>query len=418
MTQLSQDCFAAGEELLTVAEAARLATARIRAVAEVETVALAAAAGRVLAADLAAGHALPPHDCSAVDGWAVRHADLAPAGDTWLAIGGRAAAGHPLARGHRPGAAARVFTGAVMPAGTDTVLMQEDCRVEDGRVCIPPGIAPGANRRRAGEDVPAGARALRSGQRLRPQDLGMAAAVGRPAVPVRRRLSAALFSTGDELRQPGEPLAAGTVYDSNRFILAALLAGLGVAVDDLGILPDRLDRVRPALAAAAVRHDLIVTSGGMSVGEEDHVRAAVMAEGRLDFWRLAMRPGRPVALGRIGDAIFVGLPGNPVSMMVAFLTVARPILLARMGASPEAPQAFPVCLGFDYRKKPGRREYLRARLEAAPDGLPVVRKFPRDGVGVLSSMIESDGLVALAEAATDLPAGTLVDFLPFSEMMR
>lgn len=418
MTQLSHDCFAAGERLLTVAEAARLVGERIRPVTGVETVALGAAAGRVLAEDLTAGHALPPHDCSAVDGWAVSHGDLAAGGASRLAIGGRAAAGHPLTGLARSGEAVRVFTGAVMPAGTDTVLMQEDCRVDGDQVLIPAGIPQGANRRLSGEDVPAGGRALRTGQRLRPQDIGMAAAVGCARLPVRRRLSAALFSTGDELRQPGEPLGPGAVYDANRWILSALLSGLGIAVDDLGILPDRPDRVRPALADAAVRHDLIVTSGGMSVGEEDHVRAAVEAEGRLDFWRLAMRPGRPVALGRIGDAIFVGLPGNPVSMMVSFMTVARPVLLARMGALPDPPQAFAARLGFDFRKKPGRREFLRARLEPGPDGVPLVRKFPRDGVAVLSSMVESDGLVALAEEATDLTAGTLVDFLPFSELMR
>jgi molybdopterin molybdotransferase len=418
MTQLSHDCFATGEALLTVAQAAALIAARVQPVDGTETVGLRSAAGRVLAEDLRASGDLPPHDSSAVDGWAVRHADLLADRDTLLPVGGRIVAGRPLDRAHRPGEAVRIFTGAMLPAGADTVMMQEDCAVEGDRVRLRPGIPPGANRRLAGEDVAAGAVALRGGRRLRPQEIGMAAAIGRADLPVRRRLTAALFSTGDEIRQPGQALEPGAVYDSNRYALAALLEGLGVEVDDLGILPDRLDRVRPALAAAAGRHDLIVTSGGMSVGEEDHVRAAVTAEGRLEFWRLAMRPGRPVALGRIGEAIFVGLPGNPVSMMVAFLTVARPILLARMGAAAETPHAFPVRLGFDYRKKPGRREYLRARLERGPDGLPIVRKFPRDGVGVLSSMVESDGLVALDEDAADLTAGALVDFLPFSEMMR
>ncbi|BBK33589.1 molybdopterin molybdotransferase [Stella humosa] len=418
MTQLSDDCFATGEAPMTVAEAARLIAARIEPVSDIEAVPLAAAFGRVLAADLPAPHAVPPHDSSAVDGYAIRHADLVGEGETRLAVGGRVAAGHPLGRAQRPGEAIRIFTGAMLPVGVDTVMMQEDCIVDGDHVRLAGGIRPGANRRLAGEDVPAGAVALRAGRRLRPQDVGMAAAVGADRLDVRRRLSAALFSTGDEIRPPGGPLPPGAVYDSNRYILAALLAGMGVVVDDLGILPDRLDAIAPALAGAAGAHDLIVTSGGMSVGEEDHVRAAVAAAGRLDFWRLAIRPGRPVALGRIGEAIFVGLPGNPVSVMVAFMAVARPILLARMGAAPEPPRAFPVRLGFDWRKKAGRREYLRARLEDGPDGLPLVRKFPRDGVGILSSMVESDGLVALDEDATELVAGTLVDFLPFSELMR
>lgn len=418
MTRLSNDCFAAGDAALTAAEAARLIVERVHAIADTEAVGLAAAAGRVLAAELRAAMAVPPHDNSAVDGYAVRHADLLADGETVLPVGGRVTAGHPLGRAHRPGEAIRIFTGAVMPAGADAVMMQEDCTADGDRVRLRPGLAPGANRRRAGEDVAAGAVALPAGRRLRPQDVGMAAAVGAPVLGVRRRLTAALFSTGDEIRAPGQPLPPGAVYDSNRYTVAALLGGLGIAVDDQGILPDRLDRIRPALADAARAHDLIVTTGGMSVGEEDHVRAAVAAAGRIDFWRLAIRPGRPVALGRIGEAIFIGLPGNPVAVMVTFMTVARPVLLARMGALPEPPRAYPVRLGFDYRKKAGRREYLRARLEDGPDGLPLVRKFPRDGVGILSSMVESDGLVVLAEDVTELAAGTLVDFLPFSEMMR
>ncbi|BBK44575.1 molybdopterin molybdenumtransferase MoeA [Allostella vacuolata] len=418
MSQLSDDCFAAGEGLLTAAEAARIIADRVRPIAGTETVPLTAALGRVLAEDLRADRAVPPHDSSAVDGYAIHHADLLAEAETVLPVGGRVTAGHPLGRAQRRGEAIRIFTGAMLPPGPDTVMMQEDCIADGDRVRLRPGIRAGANRRLAGEDVPAGAVALHGGRRMRAQEVGMAAAVGSPAVTVRRRLSAALFSTGDEIRLPGEPLPPGAVYDSNRYTVAALLSGLGVAVDDLGILPDDIDCIRPALAAAAAAHDLIVTTGGMSVGDEDHVRAAVMAAGRLDFWRLAIRPGRPVALGRIDEAIFIGLPGNPVSVMVAFMTVARPVLLARMGARPEPPRAFPVRLGFDYRKKAGRREYLRARLEDGPDGLPLVRKFPRDGVGILSAMVESDGLVALAEDTTDLTAGTLVDFLPFSEMMR
>ncbi|MCC7276121.1 MAG: molybdopterin molybdotransferase MoeA [Alphaproteobacteria bacterium] len=422
MGQLSGDCFAHGDAPMTVAAAEALIAARVAAVADAETVPLAAACGRVLAADLRAAMPVPPHDNAAVDGYAVHFADLRGDGETVLPVRGRAAAGHSLGRPQPRGEAVRIFTGAMMPTGPDggpdTVLMQEDCVEDGGDVRIPRGIAQGANRRHAGEDVAAGAVALPAGRRMRPQDVGMAAAIGLAEVPVRRALRAALFSTGDEIRPPGTPLPPGSVYDSNRYIVAALLAGLGVAVDDLGILPDRLDAVAAALAAAGRGHDLVVTTGGMSVGEEDHVRAAVAAAGRIDFWRLAIRPGRPVALGRVGEAIFIGLPGNPVAVMVTFMTLARTIVLARAGATPEPPRAFPVRAAFDHRKKPGRREYLRARLSPGADGFPEVRKFPRESTGILSSMVDSDGLVVLPEAMTDLAAGTLVDFVPFSEMTR
>ncbi|MGE0717786.1 MAG: gephyrin-like molybdotransferase Glp [Alphaproteobacteria bacterium] len=418
MGRLSEDCFAAGGMPMTVGEAQAMIAARIAPVADVESAPLAAAAGRVLARDLRAAFPLPPHDSSAVDGWAVRFADLRPDGETELPVGGRAAAGHALGRPICPGEAIRIFTGAVMPAGADTVLMQEDCVAAAGRVRMPAGIAGGANRRLAGEDVAAGAVALPAGRRLRPQDIGMAAALGNAAVPVCRRLRAAVLSTGDEIRMPGTALPPGAVYDANRYILAALLTALGVVVDDLGVLPDDRAVIAAALTASARDHDLIVTSGGMSVGEEDHVRAAVEATGRLDFWRLAIRPGRPVALGRVGTAIFIGLPGNAVSAMVTFMTVARPIVLARAGAAPEPDRAYPVRAAFDHRKRQGRREYLRARLEPGADGVPIVRRFPREGTGILSSMVESDGLVVLPEEMESLAAGSLVDFLPFSETLR
>ncbi|MGE0722958.1 MAG: gephyrin-like molybdotransferase Glp [Alphaproteobacteria bacterium] len=422
MAQLSDDCFAFGGALMSPAVAEALIAERIVAIGGSERVPLADALGRTLAEDVVAGIAVPPHDNSAVDGFAVYFDDLRSDGETVLPIGGRAAAGHPLGRPQRRGEAIRIFTGAVMPAGEaggpDTVMMQEDCTVADTAVRIQPGIRRGANRRRAGEDVTAGAVVVPAGRRLRAQDIGMAAAVGRTGLAVRPRLRAALFSTGDEIRAPGADLPAGAVYDSNRYTIAALLAGLGVAVDDLGILPDRFEAIRDALADAARDHALIVTSGGMSTGEEDHVKAAVEATGRLDFWRLAIKPGRPVALGRIGEAIFLGLPGNPVAVMVTFMTVARPLIFARTGAAADPPLAFPVRADFDHRKKRDRREYVRARLVAGDDGIPLARRHPREGAGILSSMVESDGLVVIAEEHTHLTRGTLVAFLPFSEMTR
>src|SRR5579864_9084413 len=417
MAQLSDDCFAFGGELLSGAEALRLIGERTVALPERERVSLAAARGRILAQPLIAPMNVPPLDNSAVDGYAVNFDDLVPGEPTLLKVAGRAAAGHPLGRAARRGEAVRIFTGAPMPDGLDTVFMQEDCTAEGEQVRLPPGLKRGANRRRAGEDVRAGATVLAAGTRLRAQEIGLAASLGSSELPVYRRLRAALLSSGDEVREPGAPLPAGAIYDANRYALGALLEGLGAEVTDLGILPDERGAIQSALARAAETHDLIVTSGGMSTGEEDHMRAAVEAQGRLHFWRLAIKPGRPVAMGQVGRVPFLGLPGNPVAVMVTFLVLARPLILRLAGATETAPRSFLALAGFAYRKKPGRREYLRARLEPGLEGAWIAQKFPRDGAGILSSMVDSDGLVVLDETATDIVPGTSVPFLPFREVI-
>jgi len=415
--QITDDCFAPGARFMTTDEA----LARIRDLAHpvtgAETVALAAARGRILAADLTSPIDVPPHDNTAVDGYAVYFDDLDPNGETRLVVAGRRAAGDPPGDAPARGTALRVFTGAALPPGPDTVLMQEDCRRDGDVVVIPPGIARGANRRRAGEDVRAGASVLRAGQRLRAQDLGLAASIGRAALSVHCPLRVAMFSTGDELREPGEALGPGAIFDSNRYVLGALLAAQGCAVTDLGILRDDAALVREALAGAAADHDLLFTSGGVSVGDEDHVKAAVEAEGALHFWRLAIKPGRPLALGRVGETPFVGLPGNPVAAMVTFLRFARPLVLRLAGAEDIEPVLYRVRAGFDYAKKAGRREWLRARLLRGDDGAPVADKFPRQGSGILSSLVAADGLVELPEEMTQLTKGEAVDFLPFNEVM-
>ena len=418
MAQLSDDCFATGDALMPVDEALEVLADRLATVAETETVPLRQARGRILAADLVAERAVPPHDNSAVDGYAVRHADLAPDADTRLAIVGRAAAGHPHSGTIGAGQAVRIFTGAPVPGGADTIMMQEDCReADDGAsVVVAPGIKRGANLRNEGEDIAAGATILRAGQRLRPQDLGLAASVGTTELSVFAPLRVAVFSTGDEIYEPGRDLPPGAVYDANRETLIALLADMGCAVEDLGILPDRLEAIRDALGQAAAASDLVVTSGGMSVGDEDHVKAAVESLGRLHFWRLAIKPGRPMAFGQIGRVPFVGLPGNPVAMMVTFLRVARPMILRLSGAADLAPHLFRVRVAFDHKKKASRREWVRARLEADGTGGWVATKFPRDGAGILSSMVAADGLVELPEEMTQLKAGSEVDFLPFGEV--
>jgi molybdopterin molybdotransferase len=417
MAQLSDDCFAFGGALLGVDAALALIDERIAPVVEQEIVPLAAAAGRILAHDLVAAIDVPPHANSAVDGFAIIHADLLPDGETVLPIAGLAAAGHPLGRAVRRGEAIRIFTGAPMPDGADTVMMQEDCVTEGGdRVRLKPGIKQGANRRHAGEDVAKGSVALPAGRRLKPADLGLAAALGHAALPVFRPLRAALLSTGDEVCEPGTPLAPGAIYDANRHMLAALLRGLGGVVTDLGICGDRAAALADMLAAASVGHDLIVTSGGVSTGEEDHVRAAIEKLGRLDFWRLAIKPGRPVALGQVRGVPLIGLPGNPVAAALTFAILARPLILRLAGATMTPPLTFPVPAGFAWRKRPGRREYLRASL-AREAGTVIARRYPKDGAGILSSIVQSDGFAVLDESLNELSPGMIIDFLPFSEVL-
>jgi molybdopterin molybdotransferase len=420
MAQLSDDCFAFSGPLMPVDEVERLIVERVTPVAEIESVALSQAAGRIVAADVVAGVALPPFDNSAVDGYAVRHADLDPAAETRLAVADRVTAGRSAASALTPGSAIRIFTGAPMPAGADTVFMQEDCRAEAGAVVLPPGLEVGANRRLAGEDIRAGSVALPAGRRLAPQHLALAAAIGVTELSVRRRVRVALFSTGDEIVEPGSPLPAAKLFDSNRRLLAAMLARLGAEVTDLGILHDRPEELAVALAAAAKEHDLVLTSGGVSTGEADHVRAAVEKVGRLVFWRVAIKPGRPVLMGVIpgakpgSGAAFAGLPGNPVAVFVTFARVVRPLFLRLGGALPEPLTALPVRAAFPYRKKKGRREYVRVALARTADGALEARKFPQDGAGVITSLTETDGLAELSDDMTVVEPGTTIGFLPYA----
>jgi len=419
MAQLSDDCFAFGGELMRLEEAVRRVRENLVCVASPETAALGDAVGRVLAEDVVSPLDVPPYANSAVDGYAVYHADLDPDRDTMLPVAGRAAAGHPLDRPAEPGTAIRIFTGAPMPAGPDTVLMQEDCRETDGRVAIRPGIKRGANRREAGEDIAAGAQVLSQGCVLRPQEVGLAASIGLTNLPVFARLKVAVFSTGDEVHEPGQPLPEGALYDSNRYTLQAALRQAGCRVTDLGILKDDYDTIRAALRGAAAEHDLLVTSGGMSIGEEDHVRLVLEQEGRVDFWRLAIKPGRPVGFGMVsapdGPVPVMGLPGNPVAALTTFLCIGRPVLAVLGGAVETPPRRFAVRLGFAYKKKAGRREFVRAVLDRDKAGVLVAGKHGRSGAGILSSLSGAEGFVELGEEDTILGPGVDVDFIPFSE---
>ena len=426
MVQLRDDCFVNDGGLMPADTALEILLDRLHPVVDSEAIALRAAAGRIIAADVVAGRDVPPHDNSAVDGFAVYFDDLAADADTRLPVAGRAAAGHPLEHVQNRGEAVRIFTGAPMPGGEadgpDTVLMQEDCTVESDakgeQVVIPLGIKKGSNRRFRGEDISAGATILTVGQRLRPQEIGLAASIGLTSLTVYRPLRVAVMSTGDEVSEPGADLPTGSIYDANRYSLFALLDDLGCEVTDLGILPDDRAVLGEALGKAAENHDALISSAGMSVGDEDHLSATVSALGQLHFWKLAIKPGRPVALGQIGDAAFIGLPGNPAAMMVTFLALARPALLRLAGATDLHPHLYKVQAGFDHVKKSERREYVRVRLSAGKDGNLVAHKFPREGAGILTSLVEADGLVELSEDTTQLTEGTMVDFLPFTEVSR
>jgi len=405
--------FSAQSGFMRVEEALALLAARVQPLDGVETVAVADALGRVLAEDVVSAVNVPPHDNSAVDGWGF--AAAARPVDGRMPVAGTVAAGHPFAGIVPPGSAVRILTGAPVPQGVDTIAMQEDCSGDAQAVSVP-ALKAGANLRETGEDVRAGAIVLEAGIRLRPQDLGLAAATGRTHLVVRRRLKAALFSTGDEIREPGAPLPPGCIYDTNRTTAAGLLRGLGCQVTDLGILPDKRDLITAKLAEAARDHDLILTSGGVSVGDEDHVKAAVEANGALHFWKLAIKPGRPVALGAIGNAAFVGLPGNPVAVMVTFMLIARALVLGMMGVKDTAIARYRVEAGFAFKHKPGRREWLRARVRV-DEGRLVAEKFPSDGSGVLTSMVWSDGLVEVPEDQGDLAPGDVVAYIPYAEVL-
>jgi len=417
MAQLSDDCFAFCGPMMSVDEAVAIIATRVSAVPDVETVPLAAADGRILADGIAAPLPLPPFTNSAVDGYAVRSRDLPQGKERAFPVAGRVQAGASAQTPIAPGQAIRIFTGAPMPPGADTVFMQEDVRLDQGRVVVPAGLKPGANVRPAGEDVAAGHCVLAAGWRLRPQDVALAAAFGLTHLDVRRRISVAVFSTGNELVSPGAPRAAAQLFDSNRVMLTAMLMRLGCEVSDLGILGDDRATLAQGLKKAADAQDLILTTGGVSTGEEDHVKASVEDIGKLVLWRMAIKPGRPVAMGIIGGTPFIGLPGNPVASFVTFVHVVRPTVLALAGAAQQKLIPVPVRAAFAYKKKIARREYVRVNLRRGDDGALEAIKFPREGAGLLSSLVDTDGLVELGEEITQVEPGQTVGFLGYASLI-
>ena len=397
--------------MMSVAEAQAFMAAACRPITEIEQVDTMHANGRVLAVAQTSTLNVPERDNTQMDGYAVRALDCA-SGAASLPVSQRIAAGH-VGQPLQPGTAARIFTGALIPDGADCVVMQEQCTLNDGVVTIDHLPQAGEWVRRQGEDIRAGSVILEAGRRLRSQEMGLAASVGLARLPVLRKLRVALFSTGDELAMPGQPLPPGAVYNSNRFTLRGLLENLGCEIHDLGIVPDTLAATRAVLRQAAQGSDLIITSGGVSVGEEDHIKPAVEAEGRLNMWQIAVKPGKPLAFGEVEQAFFVGLPGNPVSSFVTFLLFVRPFILRLQGVTGSvAPRSYRLAAAFERVKADRRNEFLRAKIN--DDG--ELELFGNQSSGVLTSTVWGDGLIDCPPGLS-IARGDLLRFIPFNELL-
>lgn len=407
--------------MLTAQQALDHLLSNAKAVGESETVAMQAALGRVLAENVNSLVDVPPLDNTSMDGYAVRTADTQVSGST-LKIAQRIPAGS-MGTQLEPGTAARIFTGAPVPPGADAVVMQEDCAIPEGSTDqVQVNIAPTSGQwiRRRGEDLTAGKTALTAGTFLRPQELGVAASAGLTHLNVKRKVRVAAFFTGDELSLPGEPLKPGGIYNSNRDTLLACIKSLGCDATDFGIVPDSLEATRETLRKASKDHDLIITSGGVSVGEEDHIKPAVTAEGRLDLWQIAIKPGKPLAFGAVrkssenqdGETWFIGLPGNPVSSFVTFLLFVRPFILRLQGRDTGMPQSYPMRADFDWLKGDRRNEFLRVKINSQ-GGLDL---FPNQSSGVLTSASWGDGLVDCPPGQV-FQSGDIVKYIPFSALL-
>ena len=385
----------------------------VKPLAGFEKVAVRSTLGRVLAEDIVSPFDVPPHNNSAMDGYAVRYDDLAVDDVRELRIIGTALAGAPFQGRVSTGTAVRIMTGAVMPSGSDTVIMQERAQQEGDEVFVGGDNVCGQNTRQAGEDLQRGQTVLAQGRSLTPADLGLIASLGIAEVKVMRRLRVAFFSTGDELRSLGEPLATGEIYDSNRYTLYGMLTRLGVELIDMGVVRDERDALRAALNDAAVIADAVITSGGVSVGEADFVKEILTSLGQVDFWKIAMKPGRPLAFGKIKDAVFFGLPGNPVSVMVTFYQFVQPALRRMMGQLEPETVLFKACCTSKLKKRPGRMEFQRGILQRQADGSLFVHGTGDQGSGILRTMSQANCFIILPDESADVAAGSWVNVQPF-----
>jgi len=418
--KLRDDCFPHDQDRLTHAQALAILRERAAPVMGVEEVALASAAGRYLARALTAPRPIPAHTNAAVDGYAFAFADYDPKAGATLPVKGRVAAGKTAALDLPKGCAVQIFTGAALPQGLDTVVMQEDTQTgtSGGEPCVrvPAGLSQGVNRRLEGEDVGRGDELLEAGRRLRPQDVATAASAGFDRLACFEPLKAAVLSSGNEIVRAGEPLAPGQVYDANAPMLRGLIEAAGVVCDDLGVLGDERGEVEAELERAARAYHVVITTGGASRGEEDHIVEAMARLGQLHMWQIAVKPGRPMAFGRIGDGLVMGLPGNPVAVFVCFLLYVRPVLVRLAGGAWREPVRYPLPAAFAVpEKKTGRREFWRGYLTNDAEGGIAVGKFERDGSGLISSLRAADGLIEIGEETASVAEGDRVQFIPFSQ---
>jgi len=407
-------CVASGDVLVGVDEARTKLLNAATTVADIEHVPLSTALGRVLAEDVISPLDVPGHDNSAMDGYAIRSVDSAEDGCS-LPISQRIAAGHPGGE-LAPGSAARIFTGAPMPAGADAVVMQEDCLVDGENVRITRQVSAGQNVRPRANDIASGDCVLLAGAKLIPQSVGLLASLGVAEVPVRRPVRVALLNTGDEIVEPGEPLRQGQIYNSNRYTLMAALQCVGCEIIDLGQVEDTFQATRAALLHAAPQADLILSSGGVSVGEEDYIKNAVETEGEIDLWRVRMKPGKPLAFGRVRDTPFIGLPGNPVSAFVTFCLFGMPFLRAMQGRNETFPHPIGAHLMRGVDKPLKRCEFIRVRLDHSAKGLPVAQAFPRQGSDVLASTVWASGLLEIPDGVS-LKAGSTLNYWSFESLL-
>lgn len=418
--KLRDDCFLHDSERLTHAEAVSILRERVTPTVSIEQLALDRTPGRILAEEVIAPRDIPAHTNAAVDGYAFAFSAYDPDNGSTLKVSARAAAGHAVTDPIAKGSAARIFTGAAMPEGTDSVVMQEDTETQtrDGEIwaTIPGGLKPGANCRLAGEDVKKGKAILKAGIRLRPQDTASAAAAGKAKLACFNRVRVGVFSTGDEVIRPGAKLEPGQVYDANAPMLRGLIEAAGAECIDLGVLPDKMDAVLESLKDAAAKYEVLITSGGASRGEEDHVVNAIDKLGALRMWQIAIKPGRPMAFGQIGDCVLMGLPGNPVAVFVCFLLYVQPVLVRLGGGNWPEPVRFPLKAAFSIpKKKAGRREFWRGCLQHDAAGGLVAAKFERDGSGLITGLREADGLIEVGEDVTEIREGDEIAFIPFAE---
>ena len=418
MTQLTNDCFKYNKKRISLEKAVSILEKRIKCVKKTQKVKLDKALGRIASKDIISKLNVPSFNNTAVDGYAFNYSDLNKHKETSLKLNGRIAAGQNFNKKIKKGEVVRIFTGAKIPEGTDTVIMQEDCDTNNDEIILKPGIFKGANIRKKGEDIKIGKKIIFKGSKLKAQDIALIASIGIKEIDVYEKLTVGIFTTGNELFEPGTKVSQSGIYDSNRYCLKNLLETINCSVKDYGIKKDNEKLIKSSLKKISKECDLIITTGGMSVGEEDYVRKVVEKNGSLNFWNISIKPGRPVALGNIFKKPFIGLPGNPVSVMITFMKIGIPTINQLSGHLSNDNKAFNVITDFNFKKKTGRKEFLRVKLLKKSNGEVKIKNYPNTGSGVFSSMVETDGLIELPEKLSYLKKGTKVKFMPFSEILK